>query len=212
MEVARTWGQSSAQDPDCAVVVALTARLPSSRTWRACPRSTRRTDSGRQRWGRGAWPAPPALIALYGFVAVLAPGGWDGPPVVLGTEFAALAGYVRLDPAKTRPVPPPPASRGGDQEAARCPRGVGRSVADAERALAVERIPKEKRAATLAGEGTSIFELSEAQVLYEKAAGWSLVSHTFEGQTDGSAVLSLMFERTERSFRLGRWWHHVVGG
>lgn len=84
-------------------------------------------------------------------------------------------------------------------------------MADVERALAVERIPKDKLAATLAGEGTSIFELSEAQVLYEKAGGWSLVSHTFEMQADGSAVLSLMFERKASGFRVGRWRHRVVG-
>ena len=85
-------------------------------------------------------------------------------------------------------------------------------MAEAERALAVERVPKGKLAATLAGEETAVFELSEAQVLYAKAAGWSLVSHTFEVQADGSAVLSLMFGRRASRFRVGRWWHHVVGG
>ena len=59
----------------------------------------------------------------------------------------------------------------GTQGAAR---GVGRLVAEVERALAVERVPKGKLAATLAGEGTAVFELSEAQVLYAKADGWSL--------------------------------------
>ena len=85
-------------------------------------------------------------------------------------------------------------------------------MAEVERAPAVERVPKGKLAATLAGEETAVFELSEAQVLYAKAAGWSLVSHTFEVQADGSAVLSLMFERKASRFRVGRWWHHVVGG
>ena len=97
----------------------------------------------------------------------------------------------------------------GTQGAAR---GVGRLVAEVERALAVERVPKGKLAATLAGEGTAVFELSEAQVLYAKADGWSLVSHTFEMQADGSAVLSLMFERKASRFRVGRWWHRVTGG
>ncbi len=83
-------------------------------------------------------------------------------------------------------------------------------MAEVERALAVERA-KGKLAATLAGEGTAVFELSEAQVLYAKADGWSLVSHTFEMQADGSAVLSLMFERKASSLRVGRW-HHVAGG
>ena len=47
-------------------------------------------------------------------------------------------------------------------------------MAEVERAPAVERVPKGKLAATLAGEETAVFELSEAQVLYAKAAGWSL--------------------------------------
>ncbi len=85
-------------------------------------------------------------------------------------------------------------------------------MAEVERALAMERVPKRKLAATLAGEGTAVFELSEAQVLYAKADGWSLVSHTFEMQADGSAVLSLMFERKASSLRVSRWWHHVAGG
>ena len=85
-------------------------------------------------------------------------------------------------------------------------------MAEVERALAVEWVPKGKLSATLAGEGTAIFELSEAQAPYAKADGWSLVSHTFEMQADGSAVLSLMFEREASSSRVGRWWHHVTGG
>lgn len=83
-------------------------------------------------------------------------------------------------------------------------------MADVERALAVELVPKRKLAATLAGEGTSVFGLSEAQRLYAKADGWSLVSHTFEMQADGSAILSLMFERKASGSRLGRW-RRVVG-
>ena len=47
---------------------------------------------------RGAWPTIFVVLALYGFSAALAPGGWDEPlvlpPVV---TFAALAGYARLD-------------------------------------------------------------------------------------------------------------------
>lgn len=84
-------------------------------------------------------------------------------------------------------------------------------MADVERSLAVERVPKEKLAATMAGEGTSVFGLSEAQVLYAKADGWSLVSHTFDMQADGSTVLSLMFERKASGFRVGRWRRRVVG-
>jgi hypothetical protein len=85
-------------------------------------------------------------------------------------------------------------------------------VAGVERALVVERVPKGKLAATLVGEETAVFELSGAQVLSAKAAGWSLVSHTSKVQAYGSAVLSIMFERKASRFRVGRWWHHVVGG
>ena len=49
---------------------------------------------------RGAWPAIFAVLALYGFLAALAPGGWDEPLVLLGVTFAALAGYALLDPAR----------------------------------------------------------------------------------------------------------------
>ena len=49
---------------------------------------------------RGAWPAIFAVLALYGFLAALAPGGWDEPLVLLGVTFAALAAYALLDPAR----------------------------------------------------------------------------------------------------------------
>jgi hypothetical protein len=49
---------------------------------------------------RGAWPAIFAVLALYGFLAALAPAGWDEPLVLLGVTFAALAGYALLDPAR----------------------------------------------------------------------------------------------------------------
>ena len=49
---------------------------------------------------RGAWSASFAVLALYGFLAALAPAGWDEPLVLLGVTFAALAGYVWLDPAR----------------------------------------------------------------------------------------------------------------
>lgn len=49
---------------------------------------------------RGAWPAIFAVLALYGFLAALAPAGWDEPLVLLGVTFAALSGYAWLDPAR----------------------------------------------------------------------------------------------------------------
>jgi multisubunit Na+/H+ antiporter MnhB subunit len=51
----------------------------------------------------GIWPGIFAVLALYGFLAALAPAGWDEPLVLLGTGFAALAGYAWLDPARRRP-------------------------------------------------------------------------------------------------------------
>lgn len=53
------------------------------------------------KWGK--WPAIFAVLALYGFLAALAPAGWDEPLVLLGITFAALAGYVWLDPARRTP-------------------------------------------------------------------------------------------------------------
>jgi hypothetical protein len=50
----------------------------------------------------GMWPGIFALLALYGFLAALAPAGWDEPLVLLGICFAALSGYAWLDPARRR--------------------------------------------------------------------------------------------------------------
>ena len=52
----------------------------------------------------GAWPAVFAALALYGFLAALAPVGWDEPLVLLGAMFAALAAYAWLDPAREAPL------------------------------------------------------------------------------------------------------------
>jgi multisubunit Na+/H+ antiporter MnhB subunit len=49
------------------------------------------------------WPAIFAVLALYEFLAALAPAGWDEPLVLLGIGFAALSGYAWLDPARRRP-------------------------------------------------------------------------------------------------------------
>jgi multisubunit Na+/H+ antiporter MnhB subunit len=53
---------------------------------------------------RGAWPAMFVVLALYGCLAALAPGGWDEPLVLLGVTFAALAGYAWLDPTRKAPL------------------------------------------------------------------------------------------------------------
>jgi hypothetical protein len=50
----------------------------------------------------GMWPGIFAVLALYGFLAALAPAGWDQPLVLLGIGFAALSGYAWLDPARRR--------------------------------------------------------------------------------------------------------------
>jgi hypothetical protein len=46
----------------------------------------------------GMWPGIFAVLALYGFLAALAPAGWDEPLVLLGIGFASLSGYAWLDP------------------------------------------------------------------------------------------------------------------
>jgi hypothetical protein len=51
----------------------------------------------------GMWPGIFAVLALYGFLAALAPDGWDEPLVLLGIGFAALSGYAWLDPDRRRP-------------------------------------------------------------------------------------------------------------
>jgi amino acid transporter len=52
------------------------------------------------KWGK--WPGIFAVLALYGFLAALAPAGWDEPLVLLGIGFAALSGYAWLDPDRRR--------------------------------------------------------------------------------------------------------------
>jgi hypothetical protein len=51
----------------------------------------------------GLWPGIFAVLALYGFLAALAPAGWDEPLVLLGICFATLSGYAWLDPARRGP-------------------------------------------------------------------------------------------------------------
>jgi hypothetical protein len=50
----------------------------------------------------GMWPGIFAVLGLYGFLAALAPDGWDEPLVLLGIGFASLSGYAWLDPARRR--------------------------------------------------------------------------------------------------------------
>jgi len=59
----------------------------------------------------GAWPAIFAVLALYGFLAALAPAGWNEPLVLLGIGFAALSGYAWLDPARRMPARRMPSTR-----------------------------------------------------------------------------------------------------
>jgi multisubunit Na+/H+ antiporter MnhB subunit len=75
-------------------VVAITAAvLLSYLAYRRRPRPSK--------WG--LWPGIFAVLALYGFLAALAPAGWDEPLVLLGICFAALSGYAWLDPARRGP-------------------------------------------------------------------------------------------------------------
>jgi hypothetical protein len=64
---------------------------------------------------------------------------------------------------------------------------------DVERALVVELKPSQKLAPTLSGEGQSNFSLAGGIAEYKD--DWTLVSHTFEVQPDGSAVFTVIFER-----------------
>lgn len=73
--------------------------------------------------------------------------------------------------------------------------GGGGSVGDVERTLIVERISREKLAATLAGEGASVFDFGGAQSGYSPKDGWLLLGHTFAVQEDGTGVFTLLFER-----------------
>ena len=52
----------------------------------------------------GMWPGIFAVLGLYGFLAALAPDGWDEPLVLLGIGFASLSGYAWLDPARRSPT------------------------------------------------------------------------------------------------------------
>jgi hypothetical protein len=70
-------------------------------------------------------------------------------------------------------------------------RGV--SVAEAEHALIVERIPRQKIAQTLAGEGTSTFSLEGWSATY--GPEWKVASHTFTLLDGESALLTVVLER-----------------
>ena len=71
---------------------------------------------------------------------------------------------------------------------------VGRATKETERALAVEVISSQKLAATLSGEGASYFAMGGGPPEYRRG-GWKAVSHTFELQKDGSAILTYLLER-----------------
>ena len=75
------------------VVATMAAVVLSYLAYRRRPRSPK--------WGM--WPGIFAVLALYGFLAALAPAGWDEPLVLLGIGFAALSGFAWLDPARRRP-------------------------------------------------------------------------------------------------------------
>jgi len=72
---------------------------------------------------RGVWPAIFAVLALYGFLAALAPAGWNEPLVLLGIGFAALSGYAWLDPARRTPARRMPSTRIPSTSEAQASRG-----------------------------------------------------------------------------------------
>ena len=63
-----------------------------------------------------------------------------------------------------------------------------------ERRLWVDRVPKEALAEALAGEGAAILDVNTDGAPGRE--GWILVDHTFAVQEDGSALLTMFFERT----------------
>ncbi len=69
-------------------------------------------------------------------------------------------------------------------------------MARTERVLIVEWIPPHRLAPTRSGEGAAVFALDGAQAKYQAEEGWQLVSHTFELENDGSALFTMVFERT----------------
>lgn len=62
-----------------------------------------------------------------------------------------------------------------------------------ERRLWVDRVPKEALADALAGEGAAILDVNTEGAPGRE--GWMLVDHTFAVQEDGSALLTMFFER-----------------
>lgn len=63
-----------------------------------------------------------------------------------------------------------------------------------ERRLWVEKVPKGKLAAALAGEGAAILDVTTEGAPVRE--GWMLVNHTFAVQEDGSGLLTMFFEHT----------------
>lgn len=62
-----------------------------------------------------------------------------------------------------------------------------------ERKLVVELVPRQKLAAPLAGEGSGVFDLGGDAPHYQ--SGWTMVSHTFTIQNDGSGVITYIMEK-----------------
>ena len=116
--------------------------------------------------------------------------GWDEPGRAAEYRGRHAGGLYLARFREDHACVPPPANRKGTQEAAERRSWCRVSGGSSRTRLVVKRIPKVKLAATPVGEGTPIFELSEAQARYGKAEGWSLVSHTFKMPAEGSTVLS----------------------
>jgi hypothetical protein len=140
--------------------------------------------------GARAWPVIFALLTLYGIVAALAPGDGTSRGVLLSIGFATLTVYTWLDSARTTPASHHRRTARVLRRPQSAVHSVGYPMTQTERALVVKRTPKGKLAATPVGEGTRIFELSEAQARHAKADGWPLVSQTCKMPAEGSTVLS----------------------
>jgi hypothetical protein len=65
---------------------------------------------------------------------------------------------------------------------------------DADRVLWVEALSREQLAPVLAGEGAGEFELGGANLTFPLGE-WTLASHTFDIQENGSAIISAIYER-----------------
>ena len=68
-------------------------------------------------------------------------------------------------------------------------------MARVSRVLTVELVERERLAAVLAGEGAGHFDLGGTEAVFPIAEGWRTVSHSFDLREDGSAILTMIYEK-----------------